>query len=159
MHANEQLIVHFYTAFNSKDYATMQRAYHADAVFYDPVFQNLSANEVKAMWQMLVTSAKDLKVTFSKIEADDKKGSCTWEAFYTFTGTGKKVHNVIHASFDFQDGKIKRHRDHFDLWKWTRMALGIPGILLGWSPIVTGKVRKTAQGKLKKFMSDRIGVK
>ena len=70
-----------------------------------------------------------------------------------FSTTGRKVHNVIDAMFGFQDGKIIRHNDHFDLWRWTRMALGTSGILLGWSPVVQNKVRETAQHGLEIFIA------
>lgn len=131
----------------------MQNAYHAEAEFYDPVFQDLSARETKAMWQMLVTTAKDLQVFSSHVFANDKNGTCQWEAVYTFTATGKKVHNIIQAGFDFKEGKIIKHRDHFDLWKWSSMAFGLTGTLLGWSSLLKNKIRKTAKGRLIKFMN------
>ena len=59
---HEAIIRDFYTAFNRKDYAAMQALYHPQATFYDPVFQQLDAAEVKAMWQMLLTSSRDLAV-------------------------------------------------------------------------------------------------
>ena len=61
--------------------------------------------------------------------------------------------NRIDASFRFEDGKIIEHTDVFDLWAWSRMALGLPGVLLGWSPIVRNKVRGQAGGQLERFMS------
>lgn len=153
MHNNEQLIHQFYESFQSRDYVSMQSAYHPKADFYDPVFQDLSAPQVKAMWQMLVTTAKDLEITCAEVIADEDSGSCTWQAKYTFTLTGRKVHNIIYASFDFKDGKILRHRDRFDLWRWSRMAFGVTGVLMGWSRVFKNKVRKTARGRLKKFMN------
>ena len=48
---------------------------------------------------------------------------------------------------------IIEHRDDFDLWAWTRMALGLPGVLLGWTPIIQGKVRKTAGAGLDAYMA------
>jgi ketosteroid isomerase-like protein len=155
MHPNQQLLQNFYKAFDRKDYATMQQAYHPQAKFYDPVFQHLNAEEAKAMWQMLLTSAKDLSVKFSECQADDKKGSIRWDAYYTFTKTGRKVHNIIHATFAFHEGKIVDHHDHFDLWRWSRQALGVSGMLLGWSPVVQNKVRATAKASLRKFMGER----
>lgn len=152
---NSEIIAQFYGAFQQRDYATMQTLYHDDATFDDPVFQHLTSNEVRAMWQMLLTNAKDLTVTFRDIKADDRSGTAHWEAYYTFTATNRKVHNKINASFEFKDGKIFRHRDQFDLWRWSRMALGTSGVLLGWSPLVKNKVRKTAQGRLRKFMAER----
>jgi ketosteroid isomerase-like protein len=152
MHQHEVLITTFYSAFQRGVYAAMQACYHGDAEFGDPVFQNLNSKEVKAMWQMLVTSAKDLKISFSNVKADDQTGSCRWEAWYTFSRTGRPVHNTIEARFQFKDGKIIQHHDSFDFWRWSRQALGMSGLLLGWSQVVKNKVRSTASKSLTKFM-------
>jgi hypothetical protein len=152
MHPNETLIHRFYKAFGQKDYQTMQQAYDDKATFTDPVFQNLSAAEVKAMWKMLVTSAKDLEISFNSVKADDLQGQCNWEARYTFSGTGRKVHNVITANFRFTEGRISRHEDKFNFWRWSRMALGTPGVLLGWSPYLLNAVRRKVRRRLAQFM-------
>lgn len=153
MHPNEEMIHKFYKAFQAKDFKTMQSLYRDDAGFSDPVFQNLNAKEVRAMWEMLITGATDLKIEHSDVSADDRAGKCMWQAWYTFTATGKKVHNVIHAKFAFRDGKILSHYDQFDFWRWSKMALGAPGLLLGWTPLIQKKVRKTARERLRKFMT------
>jgi hypothetical protein len=152
MHPNATLIQQFYNAFQNRDFKSMQSVYHPEAMFHDPVFQDLSAREVKAMWEMLVTSANDLKIESSDVSGDDRAGKCLWQAWYTFTATGRKVHNVIYAKFEFKDGKIFRHDDHFDFWRWSKMALGTPGLLLGWTPLIRNKVRKTARKRLEKYM-------
>jgi ketosteroid isomerase-like protein len=149
---NAALIRQFYVAFEQKDYETMQSLYHANASFSDPVFQHLTATEVRAMWEMLIKAGTDLKVSFSGIKVDETFGMCRWEAWYTFSRTGRKVHNIIDASFEFEDGKILAHQDAFDFWRWTRQALGMPGILLGWTPFIRNKVRATARKGLSKFM-------
>jgi hypothetical protein len=147
MTPTESLLTTFYTAFQQKDFLTMQSCYHTNATFSDPVFQNLNSKEVKAMWQMLLTSSKDLRVEFSNVKADDNAGTCHWEAWYSFSKTKRKVHNVIEARFEFKDGLIYRHIDHFGFRKWARQALGIAGLL----PFVQGKVRATARKSLDKF--------
>ena len=152
MHPHEKLIRDFYDAFNARDYVSMQESYHAKATFYDPVFQDLDSEQVKSMWQMLLTSSKDLSIKASEIVAGDLKGSCRWDAWYTFSRTGRKVHNIIHANFRFENGKIIEHRDHFNLWRWSAQALGTSGLLLGWTPLVRSKVRTTAQTALRKYM-------
>jgi len=149
---NKKLINQFYSAFQQLNYAEMQNAYHPDAQFTDPVFGVLNCQEVRAMWEMLLTRGKDLKVTFNNVDATPTTGSCRWEAWYTFSKTGRHVHNIIQSSFDFKDGKIFRQVDYFDLWRWSRHALGLSGILLGWSPMVQNKVRAGARESLKKFM-------
>ena len=152
MHPNEKLIEVFYTAFQKRDAQTMKNCYDADAEFSDPVFRGLKGKQVPAMWQMLCERGKDLSIEFNIIHADDHVGKAHWMATYTFSGSGRKVHNKIDASFEFQNGKILCHRDHFDLWKWTRMALGFKGMLLGWTPLVQNAVRKQALLSLNKFM-------
>jgi ketosteroid isomerase-like protein len=152
MNPNEQLITDFYKAFQRRDFKTMQLAYGDDATFSDPVFSGLSATEVRGMWEMLITSATDLKIEFSEVTANDQSGSCLWQARYTFTMTGKPVHNIIRAKFEFRDGKIYKHLDRFDFWRWSKMALGISGLLLGWTPLIKNKVQKTARKRLDKFL-------
>lgn len=152
MQANKALIETFYTAFQQRDHAAMIACYHEDIHFSDPVFTDLRGQRAKAMWHMLCERGKDLQVTFTNVQADDKTGSAHWEATYSF-GKGRQVHNIIEAAFEFQDGKIIKHQDTFDLWKWTRMALGSTGIFLGWSPMVKGRVRGTAVTGLNTFIA------
>ena len=155
MHPHEQLIREFYSAFQTKDYGTMQRLYRNDASFSDPVFVNLTANEARAMWQMLITGASDLRIEVSDIKADDRVGSCVWQAWYTFTATGRPVHNIIQAKFTFREGKILSHIDKFDFWRWARQALGNSGLLLGWTPFLLSKVRSSARHRLSNFLKSK----
>jgi ketosteroid isomerase-like protein len=158
MNENQQLITVFYSALNKADYKTMQACYHDNAIFFDPVFEDLNAVEVRDMWEMLCKNARDFSVEFSEITADGNYGTCKWVAHYTFSQTGKKVTNIIKAHFKFQDGKITEHTDSFDLWKWSRQALGLPGWLLGWNDVLQKKIRKKAQDNLAKFMQSKSSV-
>lgn len=152
MNSNTALIEKFYSAFQQKDFRAMQQCYHDDVLFSDPVFPLLRGKQAKAMWHMLVSGGKDLGLIYSQVQAGDKDGSCHWEATYTFSVTGRKVRNIIDAQFEFKDGKIIRHADQFNLWKWSRMALGPSGTFLGWSPLVKNKIRRLAAGNLQKFI-------
>lgn len=152
MHPNQALIERFYAAFQQKDYRTMQQCYHPEARFSDPAFPKLKDAEPGLMWQMLLTRSKDLAVSFGNVQADDQRGSCDWEATYTFTSTGRVVHNVIHADFLFKDGLISRHDDTFNFHKWASQALGITGKLLGWSRFLEQKVQAQANANLQKFI-------
>ena len=113
----------------------MAACYAPDARFSDPVF-DLAGDEVGAMWSMLCERGRDLRVEWRDVRADDATGAAHWEARYTFSATGRPVHNVIDAAFTFSAGRIARHVDTFDLWRWSRMALGAKGALLGWTPFV-----------------------
>lgn len=155
MNANEQLIHTFYTAFSKRDYKTMQQCYADNATFSDAVFTNLDGKEVRAMWEMLCSSSSAARIEFDSVKAEDGTGSANWTAHYTFSATGKKVVNRIHASFVFENGKIVQHKDHFSFYKWASQALGTPGVLLGWTPLIRNKVRKTAAKNLQAFMAKK----
>jgi hypothetical protein len=152
MNANEKLIQDFYTAFQAKDGDRMASFYHAEALFSDPVFGSLHGQQIGMMWKMLCLRGRDLEITFDGVEADAHMGSVHWEARYTFSSTGRKVHNVIDASFLFMEGQILEHHDHFSLWRWSGMALGLLGLALGWTPLVQNRVRKQAREGLQAFI-------
>lgn len=155
MHPNAKLLDTFYAAFAKRDAEAMAACYHPNVQFSDPVFQDLRGPRAGNMWRMLCERATTLAVDYSDISADDKTGKAHWEARYDFTATGRKVHNVIDARFEFADGKIVRHADSFDLWKWAGMALGAKGKLLGWAPAVQNAIRKQAMKGLDAFEAKR----
>jgi ketosteroid isomerase-like protein len=152
MTPNTEVINRLYTAFASRDHVTMAECYAQDAVFSDPVFPELHGSEIGAMWHMLCEQGTDLVVTYSAVEADDQTGTAHWEPIYTFGPSGRTVHNIIDATFEFENGKIVRHRDHFDLWRWMRMALGTPGVVIGWTGAAKAKVRGQAARSLEGFI-------
>jgi len=153
MNGNAQVIQRFYSAFQKLDYATMQSCYSDDIIFNDPAFGILEGPEAKAMWEMLCKNAKNFSLSFSNIQLlDDEYATCDWVANYTFSKTGRKVTNKIKAHMRLQDGMIIEHTDQFDIWKWSRQALGLPGILLGWSGYLKNKIRSNARKSLGKFM-------
>ena len=95
---------------------------------------------------------------FSDIQwLDDEYATCNWSATYTFSKTGRKVVNNIKAHLRIQDGKITEHTDKFDIWKWSRQALGFPGALLGWSHFMKNKIHQNAVKNLEKFMAKEAG--
>jgi limonene-1,2-epoxide hydrolase len=152
--ANVTLLRTFYEAFARLDAETMVGCYVPDAHFSDPVFEDLKGAEIFAMWRMLAKRAKGFTLTFRDVAADDLIGGAHWEAHYLFSKTGRQVHNVIDASFAFEGGKIARHQDRFDLWRWAGLALGTPGKLLGWTPMMKGKIRGEARKGLDAFMKE-----
>jgi hypothetical protein len=131
----------------------MGECYHDEAHFCDPVFPGLAAKEVRAMWKMLLTSGTDLRIAFTVIEENATSGKVRWEAWYTFSKTKRPVHNIVTSTIELKDGLIVRQTDVFDFWRWSRQALGMSGVLLGWSPLVRNKVRAVAAASLKKAMA------
>jgi ketosteroid isomerase-like protein len=153
MNPNETLIARFYTAFQQKDYKTMQACYGDNASFSDSVFVDLDGPQVKAMWEMLCRrSADDFRLEFKNIKSDGNTATAQWTAWYTFTATGRKVVNRIKADFVIKDGLIIKHTDHFSFYTWARQAFGFTAMLLGWTIMFKSKVRLTALSNLEKFM-------
>lgn len=152
MHSNGKLIEKFYSSFGHRDHDGMIACYAPTITFDDPVF-SLQGKQVGAMWHMLCEGGSDLEITFRNIEADDQHGRAHWEARYTFASSRRKVHNIIDAEFIFLNGAIVQHRDHFNFWRWARMALGPIGLALGWTPMLQQRVQQTAQDRLDRFIA------
>ena len=151
----EETIRRLYDALDRHDGEAMAACYAPDAHFSDPVFNDLTGDEAGDMWRMLTSRSEDLAVELADCRADDERGVARWIASYTFTATGREVVNDVRAKFRFADGLIVEHTDRFDLWAWTRQALGPTGLLLGWTPPVQNKVRNQAAESLREFRADR----
>ena len=151
---NAQTIERFYKAFHERDGDAMAACYTPDVRFSDPAFGELHGDQAGAMWRMLTGQAKDLRIELVEHEADGDRGSARWKAWYTFTQTGRPVVNDVRARFVFRDGLIAEHDDDFSFYRWSSQALGPPGRLLGWSPVIKGAVRKKARGSLERFMAE-----
>lgn len=143
-----------YAAFKRLDAATMAGCYAEDTRFDDEVFSLRGRREVGGMWGMLcaATAAKGRDVWRLEVR-DVTERSAHWDAHYRFSATGRMVLNRIDASFEFDpQGLITRHVDRFDFWAWSRQALGAPGLLLGWTPLLRNKVRRQAAANLKRHL-------
>ena len=151
--ANEKLIESFYAAFDRHDGDAMAACYTPDATFSDPVFIDLKNGEPGAMWRMLTARADDLKIELVEHEAGEETGTAHWLADYTFTQTGRKVHNDVRASFRFEGGLIAQHIDEFSFHAWAKQALGPMGLLLGWTPVIRNATRRKARAGLDEFIA------
>ena len=149
MEDNKKIIEKFYQSFADANVEGMISNYNDNIEFQDPVFGLLKGTEAKNMWRMLVSPK--VKITFYNIQANDKAGSANWVAEYVFTPTGRRVINKIAARFEFMNGKIIKHTDYFDFWKWARQALGPIGYLFGWSSMLKNKVHRQAISQLRKY--------
>lgn len=146
----DRVIETFYEAFGRGDAETMASLYHPEAHFSDPVFPDLNGPEVMRMWRALIGRSTDLEVRLGEHGASvadgpgPAVGHAHWTATYTFGATGRPVVNEIDARFRFADGLIREHRDSFGLWRWSRQALGAPGLMLGWTPLMRSRIRRDA---------------
>jgi hypothetical protein len=152
---SKRTIERFYAAFAQLDSHIMETCYAKDASFADEVFQLQGSEQIGAMWRMLCEATRAKGLAYWRIETSAvTENSAHWDATYLFSATGRKVLNRIDARFEFDaKGLITRHRDSFDFWSWSRQALGTPGVLLGWSPMLRNKVRAQAASNLRRFMA------
>lgn len=146
-----QVVQAFYDAFSRRDGEAMASLYADTATFSDPAFPNLDARLVRGMWRMLTTRGKDLVIQYEIRGTDGNVVKAHWEADYTFSATGRKVHNVIDATLRIENGKIVEHRDVFDFRAWLAQAFGLAGKLM---PFLLGPlVRSRARGDLEKYLA------
>ena len=145
-------IKRFYAAFANRDAEAMAACYAPDVHFSDPAFPNLVGGAAGDMWRMLCGRGKDLRVEVSNVRVDGERVLADWDAWYTFGPQRRPVHNCIAAAFRFNaDGLIIEHTDRFDFWTWSRQALGLPGVLMGWTPMLQRAVQGKAAAGLRAF--------
>ncbi|MDP3139499.1 MAG: nuclear transport factor 2 family protein [Burkholderiaceae bacterium] len=158
MQPPQVILEKLYTAFARLDAATMAECYTQDAQFDDEVFSLRGQAEVAGMWSMLCEATRSKgadvwKLQHSDVQADTRAGSAHWVADYRFSATGRMVRNRIDSRFTFDAaGLIATQRDRFNFWRWARQALGLPGLLLGWTPWLRNKVRRQAATNLRRYL-------
>jgi len=155
--SNVALVERFYAAFDRRDHSAMAASYAPTARFSDPVFQALTGPRIGTMWRMLCERATDLRVECGPVRAAGDAARVEWQAWYTYSATGRRVHNRIAAALSLEQGLIRRHDDVFDLYRWARQALGIKGLALDWTPPVQRAIRRQAIRSLDAFAA-RISV-
>ncbi len=151
---SRELLEQFYGSFQRHDHEGMTSCYADDVVFSDPAFGRLEGERAKAMWQMLIErGGSGLQIQYEILTADSDGGQVRWVADYTYGPKKRPVQNHVTAHITCKDGKIIEHHDHFDLWRWSRQALGLPGLLLGWSPFIKNKIQSTTHATLNKYLA------
>ncbi|OIQ28579.1 MAG: hypothetical protein BM564_09290 [Bacteroidetes bacterium MedPE-SWsnd-G2] len=149
----EQVLKKFYSSFDNLDYNGMISCYHPEAQFSDPAFGTLNYDDIRLMWQMLCTSQskENFKVNYYNINCVSNSCSADWKAIYLLSKTSKRVHNSIHSIFVFKDGLIYRQKDDFNLYHWAKQALGLKGVLLGWTPYFQRQLQERTISMLSRY--------
>ncbi|MCY2688258.1 nuclear transport factor 2 family protein [Salinimicrobium sp. TH3] len=152
-HPNEKIILEFFQAFQKGNAKAMNACYHKNVVFYDPVFGHIKGDRVRAMWYMLLEkSGGELNISFSEIQANDYNGSARWTASYYYGPSRRRVVNEVVGTFYIQNGKILQHTNHFDLWNWSRQALGFKGFLMGWTKSMKLEIQQESSKMLSRYI-------
>ncbi|MBG0817233.1 nuclear transport factor 2 family protein [Planomonospora sp. ID82291] len=149
------LVRTFYDALARRDLDAMERCYHPDVTFGDPIFQELEGRaRIMGMWRLLMGYGTGLDVSLGRVSAGRHEVTADWTAGYTFAATGRRVVNQIDSLFRFESGLIVRQHDDFDFKHWSKMALGRPvGLVVGWTPALRARIRSQAMEGLKESMA------
>lgn len=152
---NKELITKFYKSFSNGDIDSMLECYHEEVIFHDPAFGILKGDHAKNMWRMLLAKRDEsTKIACTDITITEKGGKATWTASYKYGPKRRSVINNVTAQMEIVEGKIIRHTDTFDMWKWTQQALGFSGYLLGWSPFMKNKIQHKLGSMLREYEKD-----
>jgi ketosteroid isomerase-like protein len=148
---NIELIERFYGAFQALDADAMAACYAPDVIFEDPVFGRLHGREAGDMWRMLLARATDFTLQVDGVQFVGQTASAHVIARYTYSATGRFVVNDIRTQFAIRDGLIAEQTDTFDLYRWSRQALGVSGWLFGWTSQMQEAIRTRGRRALKQY--------
>lgn len=141
----------FFDAFAVGDWHAMGRLYAPQARFSDPLFPQLDAEQVRALWQMLLTQAQGFRLSYRIDAESDHAARVLWVAHYLY-GRRPVVNRVV-SEMQLGAGCILVQNDHFNLWRWARQALGLTGWLLGGTPLLRRRLRREAAVRLQAFIA------
>ena len=155
----ENLIENFYSAMQDKNAEEMIMCYHQAIEFYDPAFGRLMGKRAGDMWRMLMASQNDtsFRVEYSDLSFQENRAFGRLDAYYQFGKSKRPVHNIIYSEFLISEGKIIQHTDRFNLYRWSRQALGITGWLIGWTSWFSNKMKKRSNYLLDKWINKHGG--
>jgi hypothetical protein len=106
------------------------------------------------MWHMLLSKKGAAPtINYTVLHETDSQGTVQWIASYHYGVKKRPVVNKVTATFVLLNGKILQHTDHFDLWNWSKQALGISGYLLGWSDFFKSKIQKKTNQMLDHYIA------
>lgn len=150
--SNIDLLHQFYGSFSKANAEGMNACYHENIIFKDPANGELHGERAKAMWSMLLSRNKNIRIDYEILEVAANSACVEWQANYEYGPEKRKIHNNVLAYFKFEDGKIIKHRDRFSLWNWSKQALGITGQILGWTGYLKNKIQNRTNKLLNEYM-------
>jgi ketosteroid isomerase-like protein len=151
----EETVRRLYEAVKRHDAAAAAECYCDDASYRDIAFDLTGKPDIAAMWRLVCSREPPVKVEYGNIRTEGSQVKGYWVFDYKFRGINP-VHNPMHSTFSFRDGKILVHHDHASRWNWARQALGAPqGALV---TVVPSILREKARKELEEFKEkERLG--
>ncbi|SCY07660.1 SnoaL-like domain-containing protein [Nonlabens sp. Hel1_33_55] len=146
------LLTQFYKGLKNANASNMTALYKDNSHFKDPVFGDLHGEHAISMWHMLFSKNNQVKISYKIIEATPTYGKVQWTANYLNGSNKRPVTNHVTANFKLADGEIVNHVDSFNLSKWSRQALGVSGLLMGWSSFMKNQIQKKTNSLLDHYI-------
>ena len=147
---NIEKIKSYFHSFTKGDIEHLIECYHSQIRLKDPIFGSLTGKDVSDMLRMIIdVSQGNYKISFSNIYVDKVYGAASWRAEYIYAPTGRKIVTDVTSEFQFQNGKIFRQTNKFDLWLWFKMAYGLKGYLIGWASFIRTNLHKRAYNSIR----------
>lgn len=150
---NSEIIHNFYQSFSEGNAERMIANYHENIEFKDPAFGTLKGARAKNMWRMLLSRNNDIQISYEILEVTKTSAKVNWTARYNYGPQQRKVINHVTAYINFENAKIIKHTDEFSLWIWSRQALGISGLFLGWTGFMKKKIQQKTSHLLENYIS------
>lgn len=126
---------HLFDALVRRDVRRLGALYLPDATFADPVLGELPRGAVTSMWSAFLAHVDSFELTVVERSVSVHVADVRWRADYRVSATGRRVSLDLATRLVCLGPRISRHEDRYDSWAWARMVHGMPGLILGWSPL------------------------
>ncbi|KIM24981.1 hypothetical protein M408DRAFT_331453 [Serendipita vermifera MAFF 305830] len=155
-HSGQELVERYLAAYKAGDLQAMEACMDPEFTFSDPAFPHLDTKHAKGMFAMFINNRDTNKMEVEYTDIKKGTNDLTYTATYTvkYLFAGRPVTNVIRPTFTISPttNLLLTQVDDFPFYPWARQALGLPGLLLGWSGYLQGKVQQTAGSRLEHSM-------
>jgi len=141
----------FLRALAQRDVEAMIRCYTTTATYHSPIFPQVEGDTLTATWQWFCAKAPDLTMVVDEQAFEANTARVQWTATYTFPKTGRPVVQVTDSIFVFEGPQLCRHEDRFDLHRWSHMALGPLGRVLGGRRWLQRSLQRAAAERVARF--------
>ena len=119
-----------FNAYNGKNQEVLDKLYHQDVVFEDPITKVEGLEELKAYYSHAYANVRSIKFDFKNIIEAGNTFTCEWDMHLKakMLNFGRKitVRGLSLLEFDEESSKVIHHRDYLDLGEMVYEQ--IPGV-------------------------------
>jgi hypothetical protein len=142
----------YFDAFSKGDYRTMRSLCDPKITFNDPVYTSLQGKSVFALHHFMAERRICPTITIRSISEKGNRVKVKWTNEYEYATYKTHISIDVRSIFHFEHTSIISQTDQYNLWKWSKMALGFTGTYLGWTPMFRSTLRRSSQQSLATFI-------